>query len=109
LAGGDGDLDLEDDEDLLEAPEEDLEDFLLLGGGDVDDLRGPLANSASAALNVESFAGSFPASPPEVDFFFLSSGSFLIFFMIPVDEEARLINLFWSGAVFRLTGLSERS
>lgn len=51
---GDLDLDLEEDEDLLEAPEdlEDLEDFLLLGGGgDIDDLRGPLANSASAALS----------------------------------------------------------
>jgi hypothetical protein len=95
LAGGDGDLDLEDDEDLLEAPEEDLEDFvLLLGGGDIDDLRGPLANSASAALDSLSLAESFPVSPPEVDFFFLSSGSFLIFLMIPVDEEAKFINLF---------------
>ena len=46
-------LSLEEDEDLLEAPEdrEDLEDFLLLGGGgDIDDLRGPLANSASAKI-----------------------------------------------------------
>ena len=33
--------------------------------------------------------------PPELDdFLFLSSGSFLIFLMIPVDEEARFINLF---------------
>ena len=48
--------------------------------------------------------------PPEVDdFLFLSSGSFLIFFMIPVDEEARFINLFCKGAVFRLTGLSDLS
>lgn len=97
MAGGDGDLDLEDDEDLLEAPEDDLEDFvLLLGGGDIDDLRGPLANSVSAALNSFSLslAESFPVSPPEVDFFFLSSGSFLIFLMIPVDEEAKFINLF---------------
>ena len=47
--------------------------------------------------------------PPEVDFLFLSSGSFLIFLMIPVDEEARFINLFCRGAVFRLTGLSDLS
>lgn len=110
---GDLDLDLEEEEDLLEAPEdrEDLEDFLLLGGGgDIDDLRGPLANSASAALSVvpESL---FPVVlfPPELDDFFLSSGSFLIFLMIPVDEEARFINLFCKGAVFRLTGLSDLS
>lgn len=111
---GDLDLDLEEDEDLLEAPEdlEDLEDFLLLGGGgDIDDLRGPLANSASAAPSVvpESL---FPVVlfPPELDdFLFLSSGSFLIFLMIPVDEEARFINLFCRGAVFRLTGLSDLS
>ena len=45
------------DEDLLEAPEdlEDLEDFLLLGGGgDIDDLRGPLANSASVKIRKNS-------------------------------------------------------
>ena len=29
--------------------------------------------------------------------------------MIPVDEEARFINLFCRGAVFRLTGLSDLS
>jgi len=95
VGGGEGDLDLDVDDDLLEAPEEDLEDFvlLLLGGGDIDDLRGPLDNSASAALI--SLAESFPVSPPpEVGFFFLSSGSFFIFFMIPVDDEARFINLF---------------
>ena len=45
---------LEDDEDLLEAPEDDLEDFvLLLGGGDIDDLRGPLANSVSEKLKIK--------------------------------------------------------
>lgn len=108
---GDLDLDLEEDEDLLERDLEDLEDledFLLLGGGgDIDDLRGPLANSASAALSSLLPVVLFP---PEVDdFLFLSSGSFLIFLMIPVDEEARFINLFCRGAVFRLTGLSDLS
>jgi len=108
---GDLDLDLEEDEDLLLLDLldlEDLEDFLLFGGGgDMDDLRGPLANSASAALSSLLPVVLFP---PEVDdFLFLSSGSFLIFLMIPVDEEARFINLFCRGAVFRLTGLSDLS
>jgi len=103
---GDRDLDLEDDEDLLDAPDDDLEDFLLFGGGDIDDLRGPLANSASAALSPLSEL--LPVLLPEVDRF-LSSGSFLIFLIIPVDDEARFINLFCRGAVFLLTGLSDRS
>lgn len=95
---GERDLDLEDEEDLLEAAEVDLEDFLRLGGGgDADDLRaGPLANSASAALKC-AFPVPFPAEAASEDnfrFLFLSSGSFLMFFMIPVDDEARFINLF---------------
>lgn len=85
----------ESDEDDLLDTDEDFEDRLrpLLFDGDFD-LR-PLANSASAALKLLLF----------------SSGSFLIFLMMAVDDEddAKFINRFCKGAVFRApTGLSER-
>ena len=74
-----GDEDLEDD---LDDAEEDLDDFR-----DLFDF----AKAASAALK----------------FTFLSSGSFLMFNFAGFDVEAKLISLFWSGAVLRLTvGLS---
>ena len=80
LSPGDLERDLEDEDERLEA-EDDLEDLLVDRRVEEEDRRRFFdLMEASAALKLLGF--------------FLSSGSFLIFLMIPVEDEARLSSLF---------------
>lgn len=80
MSPGDLERDLDDEDERLEA-EDDLEDLLVDRRVEEEDRRRFFdLMEVSAALKLMGF--------------FLSSGSFLIFLMIPVEDEARLSSLF---------------